>query len=867
MRAKMSRFVTTAAVLLLLTLLPGAEEVVAQSVDDPAPSTTKTQSPAQAASFAVFVNDCNRFLGSWTSALGVGGGVADSTGLPRDAGTVRFLRPAGHHAGRTTRWLQQRQAQATESVVVTRIEANGRVGASWEVRDGQPALWAIAPGTSGGAGLVEVLDLRRTSVVPSGVTPCPLPARKQQVPIEGMAVVANDCRNPLGSWSGVGLTVRWGSALPVVARYEDVTLSRAAGSGAQHTTSWLQLPASQPGTTQRIDILLANSKGALLLGLSLRQAVPLRWGVEGPGVAAQVATERLELRHTGFLESPGDPCPAVPVPAATDAARLMLVADDCRMALGAWPDVQGLTVTLPTEVGTAPRYENVRVSRPAGSDTTRTRAVIAESVVAGQPIGRIDVVLVAKGQVLLDVELRSARPLTWGIDVSSQAGTSVITERLELQHGGFLQPGSTPCPFLAAPTQKVATRVVAVGNDCQTPLAAWSGVSGLQVTLPSEIGGVPRYADLALSRAASTDARRTKSWLELPATQVGRPQRVDVLLTDNNGATVTGFVLREGIPLQWAIDGATGGSAAPATERLTLRHTGFLELGPITPCPGPALGNPIATARLMLVGSDCQVALGSWSGVAGLSVAFPTEVGLAPRYEHVRLSRPAGSDLQRSLSWLRRPETLPGGVQRADVVLVSAGGGTVLDLALSSVVPVQWSLSAPGSAAGSAATEQLVLRHSGFLAPAGFSESACPRLAASTATPATRLEVTAGDCQFPLGAWTTVSGLRVRWPDVLPGVLAYEDVTLSRAVTSPTQTQATEAWLRSQQASLTPSTMHVVLRAPDGSPVTTMLLSRSVPLSWNVDGLGTPNVPVETLQVRHSGFIEPLDAGPATPCP
>lgn len=128
--------------------------------------------------------------------------------------------------------------------------------------------------------------------------------------------VVVDALTDLGNWSKAsGLEVSWdlveyraGDArndrwiFPGVTKYPTVKLERAADKDASKKVHTYLNSNSFKYAEQTAKITLFDSGGVLVMDWTLQRAMPIKWSiVPFDGAGNRVATETLELAHTGFL--------------------------------------------------------------------------------------------------------------------------------------------------------------------------------------------------------------------------------------------------------------------------------------------------------------------------------------------------------------------------------------------------------------------------------------------------------------------------------------------------------------------------------------------------------------------------------------
>jgi len=130
------------------------------------------------------------------------------------------------------------------------------------------------------------------------------------------SVLIDNVAYHFGDWSRVtGLSVSWqqiehrvgdkGNQIwlyPGTTKYEQITLSRAAGPYSRVVQYWLtqtsKNPQPQSGTIQLVDFV-----GMPLIQWRLSEFFPIAWSVESfEAAGAKPAIETLKLVHSGFLE-------------------------------------------------------------------------------------------------------------------------------------------------------------------------------------------------------------------------------------------------------------------------------------------------------------------------------------------------------------------------------------------------------------------------------------------------------------------------------------------------------------------------------------------------------------------------------------
>jgi phage tail-like protein len=128
--------------------------------------------------------------------------------------------------------------------------------------------------------------------------------------------VTVDALTDLGNWSKAsGLEVSWdlveyraGDAkndrwiFPGLTKYPTVKLERAAEKAASAKVQTYLNSNSFKYKEQTAKIVLQDASGTEVLSWTLQRAMPVKWSIVAfDGSGNKVATETLELAHTGFL--------------------------------------------------------------------------------------------------------------------------------------------------------------------------------------------------------------------------------------------------------------------------------------------------------------------------------------------------------------------------------------------------------------------------------------------------------------------------------------------------------------------------------------------------------------------------------------
>jgi phage tail-like protein len=122
---------------------------------------------------------------------------------------------------------------------------------------------------------------------------------------------------------------------------------------------------------------------------------------------------------------------------------------------------------------------------------------------------------------------------------------------------------------------------------------------------------------------------------------------------------------------------------------------------------------------------------------------------------------------------------------------------------------------------------------------------------------------------LPIGVWNKCEGLKATY-DVksyeeggqnnfvhqIPGRLKYENITLSRPVTSDSKGVA--AWFAGFKAAVKRSTGRITVMDAGGTDIMTWNVTGVFPVSWSANGLdvGANGVLTETLVLSHEGFFD-----------
>ena len=125
----------------------------------------------------------------------------------------------------------------------------------------------------------------------------------------------DDSEYDLGAWSRAsGLSVKWDPVeyrvggynhvwtAPGIAKYSNISLSRATCTDSQFVQEWLAKTSKEPKVFSGC-IKLLTWTGIPLCEWRLAQFIPIAWKIaDFDTKAATIVLETLELAHTGFLE-------------------------------------------------------------------------------------------------------------------------------------------------------------------------------------------------------------------------------------------------------------------------------------------------------------------------------------------------------------------------------------------------------------------------------------------------------------------------------------------------------------------------------------------------------------------------------------
>lgn len=143
---------------------------------------------------------------------------------------------------------------------------------------------------------------------------------------------------------------------------------------------------------------------------------------------------------------------------------------------------------------------------------------------------------------------------------------------------------------------------VTLGGDDHTDLGRWTSCTGLGVTfkhetydaggmydVPVVLPGRIEYSDVTLERPITSDSNATvMQWLQnvrdqwvygTPGQYKREPVTITmygVLVSDNSAAPVATWTLVNALPVSWTGPTLSADSSKVATEKLVLRHEGFL---------------------------------------------------------------------------------------------------------------------------------------------------------------------------------------------------------------------------------------------------------------------------------------------------
>lgn len=139
------------------------------------------------------------------------------------------------------------------------------------------------------------------------------------------------------------------------------------------------------------------------------------------------------------------------------------------------------------------------------------------------------------------------------------------------------------------------------------------------------------------------------------------------------------------------------------------------------------MGEPGLSLRFEVT-IDHGTSLGSWSKCEGLTVEYDVHeyqeggnngfVHRLPgrrKYQNIRLTRPVSSDTTGVMTWLASVQAKVTPVT-AQIAVRDTNGETVMTWSLTGVYPVRWTGPTLDLGTSAAATEQLELVHTGFLA-------------------------------------------------------------------------------------------------------------------------------------------------------